>query len=246
MASRTGPAIPPPKGWQAPAVSVFVVGAPRCGSSLLCRAMSATGVLGQPDEYFNLGSMADQHGNPAIDYPACAVIQRHEGTTANGVMAGKIFWLQFLPLRTEIDFDRWFPVQRWIFLRRHDLVGQAVSLAIAQQTKQWNSTYVSQGPPHYSRPLIEKELGTINSGNAGWERYFAERRIDALPLWYEDIDKDLPGALIAVAEFVGGPPLVADVASSAPLASGGTIDVTITKQRTATNLQWRLRYMQGL
>lgn len=246
MAKWTGPAKPPPGDWQAPAVAVFVAGAPRCGSSLLCRAMSATGVLGHPDEFFNRDSMADQHRNPDIDYAACALIQRREGMTGNGVMAGKIFWAHFMALRTEIDFDRWFPVQRWIFLRRRDLLGQAVSLAIAQQTKQWNSTYASQGPPHYSRPLIEKELGTINVGNAGWERYFAVRRIEALSLWYEDIDGDMPAALLAVASFVGGAPLAAQLRASPPLAVGGRIEVAISKQRTPTNLEWRLRYMQGL
>ncbi len=80
--------------------SYLLCGTPRTGSTLLCRLVSSTGVLGHPQSYFrepDEAAWAQRFGLPTqgrrvLDYTAFAQAVRAAGTTENGVFAARVMW----------------------------------------------------------------------------------------------------------------------------------------------------------
>jgi LPS sulfotransferase NodH len=232
----------PPTGLPPLKLSVFIAGTRRSGSSLLCAFMDQTGVLGRAGEYFDPDVKPEGIGNAELDLVGRSVLARIRGTTGNGVMASKIFWEHRQQLARLIDFDAWFPNQRWVFLRRRDLLGQAVSFEIAKQTRLWSSRHDAVRLPVYGRDKIAGKLKQLLEHNKEWERFFSARGIAPLKLTYEDIVDDMHGTIADIAAFVGGPALKDDVLASPPFTEDG-FDWVLKKQRTGLNEEWRRRFL---
>jgi LPS sulfotransferase NodH len=224
----------PPPDWRSPGVALFIAGAQRCGSTLLCNSLRKTMLLGIPTEFFV------NHGPT----PAACHVARRDGSTSNDVMAASIFWDQFDRLRSAIAFDLWFQDQRWILLRRRDVLGQAISLAIALQTDQWSSRRDASRPPSYSRAFIDRCLASTKAAYLLWNHYFAAAGLEPLQLWYEDVADDPHAAVARIAAFVGGDALEREVRLSSPFASGD-FDVALQRQRSSLNEEWRRRYSRA-
>lgn len=78
---------------------------------------------------------------------------------------------------------RWgFPV----WMRRRDIVDQAISWAIAAQTGQFRSDVAARGIPEYSAEAIRKGLATIVDQEARWAAHFETVAVRPLMIWYED------------------------------------------------------------
>jgi LPS sulfotransferase NodH len=131
-----------------------------------------------------------------------------------------------------------------MLLRRRDRIGQAISLAIAQQTRQWLSRGRATDAPVYSRSFIERQLADVKDCYDNWDRYFAAEAIEPLTLWYEDIAPDLHAAISTIARFVGGDALEAEVRRSPPFVAG-QFDHGFKVQRTGLNEEWRQRFEEG-
>ena len=233
----------PPAGWSPPHTVVFVVGAPRCGSNLLCAAMGETGVLGQPHEFFHKSFMARRRNLPNLTFDDCCAIAVAEGTTANGVMASKLFWHQFNEMRQQLDFDRWFTAPRWVFLRRRDELGQAVSWAMAMSTHQWMADWPAKHPLVYSRRTIQYCIHRIRQDTEGWSRRFAARGIEPELLWYEDLESDLHAAILRIAALI--PSVGAEGVRCTPPFVQSRFQSLPDRQRNALNAEWRMRFLAG-
>jgi LPS sulfotransferase NodH len=154
-------------------LSYLVCGVQRCGSTLLCEALAATGVAGVPREYFMPGvpgsgaldvgfagfeqsPWAQEQG--AASFPEFLAAALKAGRSANGVFAAKIQWNCFEPflerLRVYTPYGgtatarqlvrRSFGKPRFIFLTRRDRVHQAVSWALAGQTGPYASAQAAE------------------------------------------------------------------------------------------------------
>lgn len=202
----------------------------RSGSNFLADIMSATGQLGYPSEYFNRLNTADALGTMS---DALEERIRHllsTGVSSNGVLSIKVLSAH-LPFGS-MDFADFFPNPIWVWLRRRDLLGQAISWVIATQTNAWTSLQPAISPPTYDTKQIRQRLLQIISGNAKWELYFARNGIEPVALWYEDIVANRHGALCQIAARLG---------VSLP-DHAGTPNYQL--QRTSINQEWREQFIR--
>jgi LPS sulfotransferase NodH/predicted SAM-dependent methyltransferase/carbonic anhydrase/acetyltransferase-like protein (isoleucine patch superfamily) len=190
----------------------------RCGSSFLCEHLRANGI-GDPVEYlqYPFGVANRQfYDDLGVDYGDFtgfldALI---ENKSVNDIFSVKIAWDHknaFLDAIKKIDssidsLEDFFPGARWLFLRRHDKVAQAISLWKAQKTGVWvakNSSMPVKEKPEYKFFEILDSLMHILVEDLFWERYFYERKIDPLTLYYEDYEQNVKNAVLMVARYLG-------------------------------------------
>jgi LPS sulfotransferase NodH/acetyltransferase-like isoleucine patch superfamily enzyme/predicted SAM-dependent methyltransferase len=190
----------------------------RCGSNFLCEHLRANGI-GDPVEYlqYPFGVANRQfYDDLGVDYGDFtgfldALI---ENKSVNDIFSVKIAWDHknaFLDAIKKIDssidsLEDFFPGARWLFLRRHDKVAQAISLWKAQKTGVWvakNSSMPVKEKPEYKFSEILDSLMHILVEDLFWERYFYERKIDPLTLYYEDYVQNVKNAVLMVARYLG-------------------------------------------
>jgi trehalose 2-sulfotransferase len=146
----------------------FICHTLRSGSTLLCDALSSTGVAGCAEEYFperHPGGEAFVATGAALKDPdtwrsdwtitpfeQCLDRVLRSGTTPNGVFASKVKWFN-MPYLNEMlgalhqrgglslaeHLETRFPNLRYVWITRRDKVRQAVSLVKARQSKRWKA-----------------------------------------------------------------------------------------------------------
>lgn len=206
---------------------------PRSGSNYLCDLLLSTRAMGWPFEYFNtpLARRVIDPGYPA-DMAAQLVEIDRRAATGNGVYGLKAF-AHTLELAAQTDWPAKLPGLAFVHLERRDLLGQAISLARANQTGQWTSLRPASGQASYAAGEISGLLDQLAIEGAAWRRFFARRGIQPLFLAYEDVVADPQGAVGAVAGLVG-------------LQAEPAIDPALTKlqvQRDAVNVAWRAKFL---
>jgi trehalose 2-sulfotransferase len=163
-----------------PKSSFFICHTMRSGSTLLCDALSSTGVAGYAEEYFperSPGGEVYVTSGAALKDPAtwlcdwtstpfeeCLDRVLRCGTTPNGVFASKVRWLNMPYLGEMItgmngsadlslaeQLDSVFPNCRYVCITRRDKVRQAVSLVKARQSKQWKAMSAEAHRPDAAR-----------------------------------------------------------------------------------------------
>lgn len=161
---------------------------PRSGSNLLCEQLESTGILGRPREYFN-GA-----GRRAIDdpeYPDApeAQVRRalDRGVTANGVFGVKLFASQMPHALASETFVSLLDRAKFLYLRRDDLLGQAISLVRAQQSGQFRASQKSTGPVRYNARAIERALEDLATQDAAWRAYFHRCAIAPIETTYDAV-----------------------------------------------------------
>jgi LPS sulfotransferase NodH len=209
--------------------------------------MAATGALGKPDEYFRRvldkkrrGNHADplaeaeRSGIATDDILSRVALAKTQGTTENGVCSFKLFLRHFEFATRQGDFLDQFPAIRFVWIFRRDLLGQAISFALAKQTKRFRS-YESQTPsqPAYDHQQIEALMGRIAEEDAVWRSYFAKAGIEPFRLCYEDFASDPMPHLKSIGEMVG-----VSIRKGLP-ATAARMKV----QRDETNERWRERFL---
>lgn len=164
----------------APSSSVFICHTLRCGSTLLCDALSNTGVAGYAEEYFPErcadGTVFVSTGAALKDpeiwecdwtraaFEDCLVRVLKSGTTPNGVFAAKVKWANMPYLSELLDpsmgsdgrslaerLNAELPGLRYVWITRRDKLRQAVSLIKARQSQQWKATAAH---PQESGPIV--------------------------------------------------------------------------------------------
>jgi trehalose 2-sulfotransferase len=201
---------------------------PRTGSTLLCGLLESTGVAGHPASYFRRpdeDAFAAQWVIPspsdgASSYAAFLKAALAAGTTDNGVFAARIMWgtlhelvgrLRTMfpdPAADDLDLlNRAFARPRFVYLRRHDVLGQAVSLLRAEQTDVWHKADGSEPQqlkqdPLYDFDRIRKMIRTIEDDNAAWRQWFASVGVRPYSVAYEDLEADQEEATRGILEFL--------------------------------------------
>ncbi len=233
--------------------SYLICATPRTGSYLLCDALAATGVAGRPTEYlmpgyrehwmteWGVATYAGFHGRVLAD-----------GTTANGVFGAKLHAAQLIEFlqratgRPHIGMEErpavigeWFPRPRYVWLRRRDAVGQAVSWAKACQTRIWWDADVAPAPPvgepqpevlRFDFGFIERSLYSLAEWDGVWRTHFEACGIEPLTIWYEDLVEDHERTVADVLAYLGlGTP------TSPPVS-------TYRRQADASSAAWAARF----
>jgi LPS sulfotransferase NodH len=206
--------------------------------------MKNTGRLGWPREFFNptmtrqnitSGAASPPRAQRRGERPVawrCEVL-RTVGTTPNGVASTKMFPDHLRWMAREIRIADWFPELRWIHFRREDKLAQAISAAIAEQTKVWQGEPAAQAAePVFSVERIDALLGFLLRSEAMWTGYFLRNRIDPLRLTYEETDRDPAASVQRIAAHL-----------RVTLDSPPEIETPYVRQRTSLNEKWRERYL---
>ena len=215
--------ISPPTGWKPPGKTLIIATLQRSGSTLLCEKMRSTGVLGNPEEYFNR-----EEKTPTVE--RCARIAA--SATPNGVAATKLFPSHFYELSRDIRLTEWFPDPVWIYLERRDRLGQAISWAKAWQDGAWTSKSAAVKNAEYSAYGIDFALAQIAIGTGRWTSFFARTGIEPLRLFYEDTLDDFD----SISQRIG---LLAGL--DAPVPREGK--VSLSPQRNEESDEWRRRFL---
>jgi LPS sulfotransferase NodH len=187
-----------------PYTSYMVCATPRSGSSLLDEALTNTGIMGMPDEYFlpRNERMWRKAWNVSTFSEYLAEVLRR-GTSPNGVFGTKMMWgyfgrfgkqIRHLPgnryRTTHEALNTVFPALSYIWIRRRDKVRQAVSHAKARQTNVWAVT--DELAPEtieklvFSFRQIDFMVRELEAHDAAWQRYFAIHAIRPYSVFYED------------------------------------------------------------
>jgi trehalose 2-sulfotransferase len=218
--------------------------------------LESTGVAGQPASYFRAPdepAWAAQWGivgpGGAFDYADYLRSVLAAGRSDNGVFGARIMWGTMTevvsklrtasaePSGSDLDvLEHAFGQLRFIYLRRDDVVAQAVSWCRAEQTSIWfeMTTSVRELPveqPRFDLSEIEEFHQRIIEHNAAWGNWFDTVGVVPYQVRYEDLDVDPVGTAERVLDYL-------DI----DLPRGCTVDVRHRRLADDVNTQWIERY----
>lgn len=182
----------------------------RSGSTWLADLLSRQLDLGKPREYLNINMVArfaaEMNAGTLADYLA---LLRRKRATANGVFGIKVDVSQLSALIAELPFAEAFDGHIWFYLRRRNLVAQAISHYKA----------MTSGLPHrrrndppaerqrlesaharidYDAAAIARFLGDIVEAEKQGERLLAQLALQPTRLIYEDMLSADPAEVVAM------------------------------------------------
>ena len=206
----------------------------RCGSNLLAAYLNGTGAFGGLDEelnHFQAIPICRREGITTLaDY------MRWCARTSTGVAYGfKANWEQ-LGMVFRMGQDRRYAAGvRVIHVRRRDIVGQAVSFAIASQTNQWSSLSPSrfEGTVRYDYGDIANRVNGIAFANQMMQLTISLTRSPSIEVVYEDLVEDPARELSRISAWVG---------FDCTLSDG--FQPPIARQATALNEEFRERFLR--
>ncbi|MFF0370659.1 Stf0 family sulfotransferase [Micromonospora sp. NPDC005087] len=212
--------------------SYLICGTPRTGSSLLLGLLESTGVAGHPQAYFRAPDEAlwaerwllPRTADGGFDYAAYVRAARDAGRTDNGVFGAKLMWGTLDEVVDKLGMvhpdlagqdvallERAFGRTRFVYLRRDDVLAQAVSWLRAEQTQVWyidGNSEISGGDrtgkePTFDREGIDGLIQTIDDHNAEWQAWFSATGVRPHVVRYEDLDEDMVAVTRGILHFLG-------------------------------------------
>lgn len=189
----------------APGVSYIVGSVPRSGSTLLCELLAATGLAGNPAEFFSpytIRVSMDRWGVETLDRYVHELFARETGS--NGVFGAKVHWAQYEATFGNGDPRPLFPGLRWVYITRRDRLRQAVSWVRAQQTGKFHAQDPARAEsPVFDHGRITQMLRRIAREEQLWEALFENHGFDPHRVVYEDLVADREAAVRAVLALLG-------------------------------------------
>ncbi len=188
----------------------------RCGSTLLSRALSDTGIAGHPDEYFLTGPpeafppgtahwedspLARQHG--VTEREGFLQLVYRVGTTPNGLFGATLMWNyvgwamdyfrempRFSQASTEELFASAFPGLQVIHVIRQDRLRQAISWLRTAEDGVWvvsaDEPARPQREPVFQYDVIAGMMDLIAQGEAAWMDLYQKLGVEPLTVVYEE------------------------------------------------------------
>ena len=181
---------------------LVIFSTPRCGSTYFCNLLHANDFC-IPHEYFQL----EQY---------LPTLARRWGCISNGILDKKNYiqslcskrtkkngWLgvnlHSHHIKTFEDFKVHFPKNTtfyYIQLMRKDILEQAVSYEIAEQTGQWTSFFKKRKEPEYNFSAISAKVKSIKNGSFFIKKYIEENKLACLDIYYENLLADPDSVLL--------------------------------------------------
>ena len=237
----------------APRLAYLVCATHRSGSNLLCQMLWHSGLAGYPQEAFSPTRMkiiADQHAlgvDPELDFPGYVRRLMEVRQTGNGVFGAKMMWKHLPgvcaayhgnPARPWETLRAELPDLRCVWMRRRDVVRQAISLVKAKQSRIYNSLQINEGKAsepvvlRYDFAAIDKEVKRFQREDLAWDGFFKDSGITPALVVYEDFVKNFVDDIRRVLGHL-----------NVPVAADFHIPpTTYTRQSDATNEDWAARY----
>ena len=125
------------------------------------------------------------------------------------------------------------PEPSFVWVRREDVVAQAVSWAKAVQTGQWASFQPVQAEPAFDFDQIDALYHLARVHDGAWARWFATQGVEPIRVVYEELAADPAGAAAEVLARLGLEPSP-EARPDSPLE--------LSPQADTVNLDWAERY----
>jgi LPS sulfotransferase NodH len=232
---------------QRPYQSIFVCGVQRSGTWFLAHLLHRTGVVGLPNEWFHPGDVAQFMKDWGVSsYREYLARVFEAGTSANGVFASKLMWNYFAEFQFEVRrvtgnygaddaslIGSVFPRPRFVWIRREDVVAQAVSWSKASQTGQYGPGQARKAEPVYNFDEIDALAALVRFHDGAWRRWFAAHGIEPFELTYENLCADPVGLTLEILAFTELEP-----------SPGVTIAPLHERQADEVSAEWIARYSE--
>jgi LPS sulfotransferase NodH len=186
----------------------------RCGSTVVCSALSRLGLAGLPNtfrnyEFLNANAVAastEQHGHPTFEDYLRQCAEQHRGRAGAWTFKASPQQLNFLiesGLLTRMTNDLTV-----LWVHRSNLIAQAVSLVTAMHDRRWTSLHdgVEADEPAFDEGAILAAAKALGEQNALFRLLFDLHRINVTQLRYEDYADDEAGLGATLARRFGAVP----------------------------------------
>ena len=188
---------------------VLVTGSFRAGTSLICSLLGRNGLPTIGDEKF-AGYFQCRH--PGKEAELRDKLDATFATTRDGLFCAKIMWPHRNNLAMSLGFERAdsadfaqiFPQAKWINILRRDKIGQAVSFWKAKQTDRWHVFKQEQEPEvDYEFDGLRAAMAELSVHDRLWRIFYRQAGVTPVEVVYEEFQKDVPGYLAQVFDFIG-------------------------------------------
>jgi len=183
-----------------------IVGTQRSGSNYICSVLRKLDGMGDPREYFSPVHIHEENKRIQAKEDAITFAKELLENTANdSYFSFKIHYLQFFEnfLQKGIKLHDAFPNMSVIFLRRTNVVAQAISLWKAELTQSWVSSMEAKKDPHYNFEGIRRRYFDLKIHDLMWEKYLRDEKISYLNIIYEDMEKNESKFFFNILSFIG-------------------------------------------
>ena len=196
----------------------------RSGSTLLSDLLLQTGICGQPGEYLTDSFVARNDdllkfcGNNPINKKLKSYVNHISSCyhSNNDISGLKVTWDQVLKICHDLQipfhwrnclknsFKYYFGSPKIIFLRRANIVSQAISKYLAFQTNKWHSwdKENQDAQIEFSSTSIISIINEINSHNEGWLNLFESCNSQFINVFYEELCLSPLDIIKNVIEFI--------------------------------------------
>jgi LPS sulfotransferase NodH len=190
-------------------VNYMIAFTQRSGSSLLCDLLRKSGNMGRPYEAFETDKdgkivpYARRYAGWNSETMADHYASHLKYNNTNGITGAKVTWDQWQGLIGGLGGEP--HVDKWVWLRRRDILRQAISLYRAEQTSQWDLFKDDQPKPapQFDGPAILETAKRLQGQETLWGAFFARHNIKPLVLWYEDLIRQPAKTVETMAKFLG-------------------------------------------
>lgn len=188
----------------------FIAFTARSGSTFLTHELYSSQVLSRPEEWFNYDNVKEigRKGPYAFREYLTETLQANR--SSDGVFGCEVNWLQLMALCHLVSPQCLFKNSiRWFYLRRRNIVAQAISIFIANKTSFFHSyqrsnsilekveglEYDSEGIKVYIRDFVEQERS--------FDGWFFENNIVPINIFYEDVIENPAKTVMLFANVLG-------------------------------------------
>jgi trehalose 2-sulfotransferase len=180
------------KEYQKNQFNIFICFTNRCGSNFLADVLASTNFFPHAGEFFNWDTVIRYSQNKQLHSFDDYCLNLIEHTQKNKFFISKIGWQQLILLSKFGQIPNIFDSPKFIWIRRKDILSQAVSLSIANQTKKWASFQAETGiNPEYRKNEILTIIKGFNEENLMFTNYFNLFNASVLEIVYEDFCDNL-------------------------------------------------------
>lgn len=189
--------------------------APRSGSTVLSNVLASRSV-GRAEEFFQCPFPSDSPLVAGDGTPEDLFVDAVVGWTRGGWFGSKLGHDHRAHLDAHIRsfchgyerLDDVLPRHRWVHLVRRDVVGQAVSLVVAQRSGRWHlratdARVPAVDPDDYDFFAVLAKVMALGADDANWRTWFTTKGVEPLVVAYEDLLEDPTTTLVRVAEHIG-------------------------------------------
>jgi LPS sulfotransferase NodH len=213
---------------------IFVCFTNRCGSNFFCDALASGQSFNLAGEFFNGDTMREVSAAEGLtnisDYLKFLTVQE----AVNNVLVSKITLMHLMVLYEFNMLPYFVQNASFVFIQRQDLLAQAISMQIAEQTKAWTSqqnAVISDEQLHMSLPDIAMTLDDFAFQNYLWSKFFAHNNLKWSPVTYEALVQAPVSVLSGVSNLLEMP------------IKFDEQKLVLKSQSRAVNERWRAEYL---